>query len=138
MATEEVPEGDLPNVAFISYVNSMDDTATRQLQQKAIWYFSCFCRLCKDNLLDREKHAIKCKKCEKGRPIDTNRWKVFGPCTNCCYRQDKEEKKQVERCKEIYELLTDYEPGGEGSSEMSYEDLCEWCLGEMEDVFSAG
>lgn len=46
MATEEIPEGDIPDVAFISYINTIDDTATRQLQQRAIWYFQCLCSLC--------------------------------------------------------------------------------------------
>ena len=48
MATEDIPAGDIPSVAFISYLNTMDDTKTRQLQQKAIWYFSCCCSLCQD------------------------------------------------------------------------------------------
>merc|ERR1712013_284447 len=84
MATEEIPMGDIPRVAFISYVNTMDDTKTRQLQQRAIWYFSCACSMCQNTRKDQEKHAVKCMKCE---------------------------------------------PGGEGSSEMPYDDLCEWCVG---------
>ena len=46
MATEEIPQGEIPEVAFISYINTIDDTNTRQLQQRAIWYFKCFCSLC--------------------------------------------------------------------------------------------
>ena len=86
---------------------------------------------------DQEKHAVKCMKCEEGRPIDTVRWKLYGPCTNCCYRKEKEDKEEVARYKELYQLITEYEPGGEGSSEMPYDDLCEWCVGEMEEVYSA-
>jgi len=137
MATEDIPAGDITSVAFISYLNTMDDIKTRQLQQKAIWYFSCHCSLCQDTRMDQEKHSIKCGKCEKGRPVDTIKWKLYGPCTNCCYRKEKEDKEQVTRYKKLYTIITDYEPGGEGSSEMSYDDLCEWCAGEMEDVFSS-
>ena len=86
---------------------------------------------------DQEKHAVKCMKCEEGRPIDTVRWKLYGPCTNCCYRKEKEDKEEVARYRELYQLITEYEPGGEGSSEMPYDDLCEWCVGEMEEVYSA-
>ena len=86
-----------------------------------------FCRM------DQEKHAIKCMKCEQGRPIDTVKWKLYGPCTNCCYRKETEDKEQVARYNELYEQITEYEPGGEG-----YDDLCEWCAGEMGEVFSTG
>ena len=46
MATAEIPAGDIAEVAFISYINTIDDTATRRLQQRAIWYFQCQCSLC--------------------------------------------------------------------------------------------
>ena len=86
--------------------------------------------------MDQDKHAVRCSKCQEGRPIDTVKWKLYGPCTNCCYRKEKEDKEKVDRYRELYQLITEYEPGGEGSSEMSYDDLCEWCVGEMEEVFS--
>ena len=48
MATQDIPVGEIPNVAFISYVNTMDDTNTRQRQQQANWFFKCQCHLCMD------------------------------------------------------------------------------------------
>ena len=48
MASEDIPAGDILSVAFISYVNSMDDTETRQLQQRAIWNFTCSCTMCQN------------------------------------------------------------------------------------------
>ena len=77
---------------------------------------------------------MKCMRCEEGRPIDTVKWKLYGPCTNCCYRKEKEDKEEVARYRELYQLITEYEPGGDGNSEMPYDDLCEWCAGEMEEA----
>ena len=48
MATQDIPPGKIPSVAFISYVNTMDDTNTRQRQQQANWFFKCQCQLCQD------------------------------------------------------------------------------------------
>ena len=48
VATKNIPPGDIPSVAFITYVNSLDDTVTRQEQLKATWHFSCGCTLCLD------------------------------------------------------------------------------------------
>ena len=47
-ATQDIDAGEIPNVAFISYVNTMDDTKTRQKQQQANWFFTCRCSLCRD------------------------------------------------------------------------------------------
>ena len=38
--------GYIPNVAHITYVNSLDDTATRQEQLSSTWHFVCDCSLC--------------------------------------------------------------------------------------------
>ena len=48
MATQDIDHGEIPNVAFISYVNTMDDTKTRQKQQQVNWFFTCHCSLCRD------------------------------------------------------------------------------------------
>ena len=48
VATKDIPAGDIPSVAFITYVNSLDDTVTRQQQLLATWHFSCECTLCLD------------------------------------------------------------------------------------------
>ena len=48
IATKEIPFGHIPDVGFITYVNSMDDTATRREQLEATWHFKCDCCLCLD------------------------------------------------------------------------------------------
>ena len=88
--------------------------------------------------MDQEKHAVKCLKCEEGRPVDIVKWRLYGPCTYCCYRREKDDKEQVVRYKELYQFITEYDPDGEDSSKKGYDELCEWCVGEMEEVFSAG
>ena len=66
--------------------------------------------------MDQEKHAVKCLKCEEGRPVDIVKWRLYGPCTYCCYRREKGDKEQVVRYKELYQLITEYDPDGEDSS----------------------
>ena len=48
VATKDIPAGDIPSVAFITYVNSLEDTVTRQEQLQATWHFLCECTLCLD------------------------------------------------------------------------------------------
>ena len=91
-----------------------------------------------DCRMDQEKHAIKCLKCEEGRPVDTVMWKLYGPCTKCCYVRENEDKEQVAMYKELYQLITEYDPDGEDSSKKDYEDLCVRCVEDMKEVFSAG
>ena len=38
--------GYIPNVAHITYVNSLDDTSTRREQLSTTWHFLCDCSLC--------------------------------------------------------------------------------------------
>jgi len=140
MATEEIPEGDIPDVAFISYINTIDDTNTRRLQQRAIWYFQCQCSLCANQRIDQEKHSLRCGGCDKGRPVDIMNWNLYGDkCTYCKYgakeKEKEEDKIKLTRYRELYKILTDGDDGS-GHSQMPYEELCEWCVGEMEPVFS--
>ena len=140
MATEEIPEGEISDVAFISYINTIDDTATRQLQQRAIWYFSCGCSLCANVRIDQEKHSLRCRGCDKGRPVDILNWNLHGCCTYCGYgkteRQRTEDRRQLGRYRELYRLLTEQVGSEQLPAEMPYDELCEWCVGEMEPVFS--
>ena len=95
MATEEIPEGDIPDVAFISYINTIDDTNTRRLQQRAIWYFQCVCSLCANQRIDQEKHSLRCGGCDKGRPVDILNWNLYGDrCTYCKYGAKQKEKEE--------------------------------------------
>jgi len=138
MATEKLPEGEITSTASISYMNTMDDTKTRQTQQKTIWFFSCICSLCQNTKLDMQKNSIKCSQCKVARPVDIDKWKVCGPCGNCSFRRKTEDKKQVARYRELCHLLAENEPGDDDGSKKVYDDLCEWCVGEMEGVFSTG
>ena len=60
-------------------------------------------------------------------------------CTYCKYGAKKQEveedEKQLTRYRELYAILT--EPGSDDqTSQMPYDELSEWCAGEMEPVFS--
>ena len=88
VATKEIPAGYIPNVAFITYVNSLDDTATRQEQLTSTWHFTCHCSLCSNDKkvsceiltkliykvptyrLDRQKHSMRCRKERLERDTD--------------------------------------------------------------------
>ena len=52
VATKAIPAGDIPSVAFITYINSLDDTVTRQEQLRSTWHFDCKCTLCLDKKYD--------------------------------------------------------------------------------------
>ena len=73
MATQRIPPGSITTMASISYISPMEDTQTRQQQQRRIWHFSCECSLCteEDNLVDCQKHSLACSSegCVGGRPI---------------------------------------------------------------------
>ena len=131
VALEDVVEGEVAEVAFISYVNSMDDTFTRLRQHRGIWYFTCQCPLCLDTEKDKLKHCVQCGHCKADRPVDTQAWEILGPCSGCKRRDDPESKSQLQKYRHLTEVLTE-----EGKAEMSYDELAEWALGEMEDVFS--
>jgi len=145
MATEDIPLGDIPDVAFISYINTIDDTHTRMMQQRAIWYFQCQCSLCANMRIDQEKHSLRCGGCDKGRPVDITNWNLQETsCTYCKYgakaKEREADKIKLNRYRELYKILTDPATvdgdADDGLSRMPYDELCEWCVGEMEPVFS--
>ena len=47
-AIKDIPVGNLTKNAFVSYVNIMDDTKTRNESLQDSWYFTCSCPLCSD------------------------------------------------------------------------------------------
>ena len=94
--------------------------------------------------------------------MDIVNWNLAGPCTYCKYgardsevRADKVRtasiiihvyvafislnplpQAQLTRYRELYKILTDTVPGADSDySQMPYDELCEWCVGEMEPVF---
>ncbi|XP_023338856.1 histone-lysine N-methyltransferase SMYD3 isoform X2 [Eurytemora carolleeae] len=148
VATEEIPEGRIDEVAKISYVNSMDDTSTRQAQQLGIWYFKCDCTLCLDKSLDGSKHGVVCDNCGVPSNINVKIWSLIVKCMAC---GSQISSSRISRYRELFTILERAEEinklrGDEGEETdkmrmeemggMSYEELCEWAVGEMEDVFS--
>ena len=72
---------------------------------------------------------MQCSKCSSDRPVDTVTWTLPGACQGCQYNKGNEEMKQLARYKELYLLLT-------VKGEMEFDQVCEWCVGQMEDVYS--
>ena len=83
---------------------------------------------------------MRCARCDKGRPVDIINWNLAGACTYCKYGAKKQEveedEKQLARYRELQGILTDPGAGGDQTSQMPYDELSEWCAGEMEPVFS--
>ena len=96
MAIQRIPPGSITTTATISYISPMEDTETREQQQRRIWHFSCSCSLCTEgNLVNLQKHSLACRSegCEGGRPI------LLGA--------DGDEEKQEEEIREDFEELED-------------------------------
>lgn len=129
VATKEIPAGYIPNVAFITYVNSLDDTATRQEQLTSTWHFTCRCSLCSNDKLDRQKHSMRCCKCDGWRPVDTAVWGEPGPCPHCQHTNKEEDAKQLAKYKEFYTLLT-------VKGDVEFDQICEWVVDRMDQVYS--
>ena len=53
--------GFIPEVAFITYVNSLDDTETRRDQLSKTWHFLCDCSLC-ENTKSVESYLVQSTK----------------------------------------------------------------------------
>ena len=47
-ATENIPVGKLSSTAFISYVNTLESTKSRNKKLREQWYFTCECEQCKN------------------------------------------------------------------------------------------
>jgi len=130
VATKDVPEGYIPNVAFITYVNSLDDTNTRQEQLSTTWHFKCECSLCSNIKFDKQKHSGVCSGCDSGhRPMSPDTWTPPEPCPQCGYSDKMEDKKLLERYKEIYLRLT-------VKSDVDFDTMCEATVEEMGEVYS--
>ena len=63
------------------------------------------------------------------RPVDTVLWTVADKCLGCQENTEKDHMKQLARYKELYLLLT-------VKVEMEFDQVCEWCAGQMVDVYS--
>ena len=67
-----------------------------------------------------------CSGCGSIRPVDTMTWSLTS-CT--CKMSNKEVKDQLEKYKRIYLLLT-------VKGEMEFDKICEWSLGQMDNLYS--
>ena len=88
-----------------------DDTKDRHREQQIIWYFTCQCRVCIDEKLDRKKHSLKCNICGSPRPIDLKTWQFStsdlgcnGGCEHCGLTNDDQATEQDVR---MYKYLRD-------------------------------
>ena len=72
---------------------------------------------------------MKCSKCSSDRPVDTVLWTLPGACPGCRDSHKNEEVMRLARYKELYLLLT-------VKGEVEFDQVCEWCVGQMEDVYS--
>ena len=79
--------------------------------------------------MDKQKHSMKCPHCGSDCPVDTVLWTVSDQCKGCRKSLGSEERKKLARYKELYMLLT-------VKGEMEFDPVCEWCVGQMEDVYS--
>ena len=84
---------------------------------------------------DKSKHCIKCPKCGADRPVDVVEWSMPPNCNTCKRSGAKDDKKQVDKYREHYLLLT--EKGEMEMSDMSYDYLSAWCAKEMDGVFGS-
>ena len=63
------------------------------------------------------------------RPVDTVICTIADKCLRCKENKEKDDKKQLARYKELDLLLT-------VKGEMEFDQVCEWCVGQMKDVYS--
>lgn len=131
MVEKNIHEGESPR---ISYVNTMMDTLTRQRQLQQNWFFQCQCKLCSNPNANGVKRSVKCIKCGSPRPVDTNNWKVAGPCSECEHLGGTEQNDLVERYKEISVLVAQI--SGDSVEEHTYNYLHAWCAAIMGEVCS--
>jgi len=62
--------------------------------------------------------------------VDTKSWTLSDSCHGCRTNEENASRKQLAKYKEIYLLLT-------VKGEVEFDRVCSWCVGQMEDVFSA-
>jgi len=78
---------------------------------------------------------MRCPKCGADRTVDTVEWSMPPNCSTCKRSSAKEDKKQLDKYRDHFLLLT--EKGGMEMSDMSYDYLTAWCAKEMDGVFGS-
>jgi len=76
---------------------------------------------------------MKCPSCSADRPVDTLHWRMPSTCERCRHIGKEEDKKQMDRYKELYDLLM--MQGSDEMPDISYDYLSSWCAGEMSSVY---
>ena len=85
--------------------------------------------------LDTGKHCIKCPACPAERTVDILQWKLPVPCCQCKDSTELKDKQQMERYKEMYQIITT--KGGTDVAEGNFDYLSVWCAGQMNGVFGS-
>ena len=66
---------------------------------------------------------MQCRHCGLAWPVDTLLWTLSESCPGCKAGKGEEEGRQLARYKELYMMLT-------------VKGEAEWCVGQMEGVYS--
>ena len=98
------------------------------------WNLAGPCTYCKYGARDSEVRADKVRIINSS--YNTNHTCVCIHFSVLCLLSAYESPPQAQltRYRELYKILTDTVPGAD-YSQMPYDELCEWCVGEMEPVF---
>ena len=78
---------------------------------------------------------MKCPGCPTIWSIDIMNWNTPSPCTECKCSSELKDKKQMNKYKEVYQLLT--KKGGTEMPNENFDYISVWCLGEMNGVFGS-
>ena len=70
---------------------------------------------------------MKCSKCSTARPVNTTRWTLDGPCSECENTTDPKQEELVERYRELSLLVQQI--SGEQVEENTFNYLNSWVSG---------
>ena len=76
---------------------------------------------------------MKCSVCSADRPVDTLKWSMPDLCNECGTATEQEDKQQMDRYKELHQLLMMQD--SDEMSDTSFDYLSAWCASEMSSVF---
>jgi hypothetical protein len=76
---------------------------------------------------------MKCPACPAERTVDILQWIMPDNCSQCKASTEVQDRQQMERYKELYQLITT--KGGTDMSNANFDYLSVWCAGQMNGVF---
>ena len=79
--------------------------------------------------MDQLKHSMKCPTCSSAWPVDILLWTVPEDCPGCKDGKKMKAMEQFAKYKELYLLLT-------VKREVEFDQVCEMCVVQMEEVYS--